>query len=1317
VSGCCGQSPVVISATQTPARVDVETVLLCDVLPDGTVAAQVLVEPIYDTSNGQRVATRTVDPVTGNAYTVQGTLQPCDGDDCASRTTPITSVGLCLADGTPIAVTVVRDCEGVATSEGWINLTTGAWTAGAVPAGTVACGDSRSIQVSGTFCDLDANGEVVGLVLVEYTYDDTGAISSVRLVDAVTGDTYTPTGTVTVCPAGVEQPEQDAVILCDVQPDGTATQFLRDYRRDEMGAIVAHRDYTLDGADYQPTGSVGLCPPPECETVAVQTLRLCDLNPDVQPDEDGRRCAVPFLRHLTYGCDGALLSSTDTEVDGTTPYTPVAVVDCGEGGVPAQVELVWPQTGIAEDPAGIPQQDFIYTITNPDTDAVAEVRLHASRVAGGNCGPYDPANPTFNNPTVYTLTLDAAAQEMHVFRLDLVDFDTFEGISQLSPPPSRVEGNVTWNGGSTVTANDNNVTAHLYWDNPPAQITYRYGNTGGGTACASVAFQGITLKPEGCCGCAPCNDCETLLLCDEGTAATITGSTASGSLPNGVDWTAQQPNTGQTMPPRLTNSDGTWWGIHSFPNTADAPTRWTFSRPSIVEFSVYLIGSTTNAPSNRAQLPTGLEVLNLPSGYAYDAATGVLTRTPSGTADPCSYVTDPQVEHLPRFRTRGKVTSITTQAGLGSRIAACGSFFTYLAGAISVVPGGQFLRQVCRDCDGRVTSVTDTELDGVTPYTPFGAVGQCTPTPPCDMTVMGECVYSLPDVPLGFDPTSTAFPDCWLATATSPRYTFGDRVTAWEATYQTSTGTISAFGFSSPDLGGEIDFTAFAPAIPTHPTQSPTNYVGTATINGVTVTLRALSGNGVARNADPKRLNVDQGDRYRIEFSRPVRLTLNTTGFGDPPTPHNERFCGVVTETVPWRAVKRADCEGNITVVDADTGAAIPATATLLCDDDCCQPVQVCVAATRTESLEFISNAANATDNSVDPTWKWSPALAGPWYDMYRTPPVGGWITQDGGTPAGTAHWVSAHPNGSPVQSSPPRAGEGPTIGVQTWYARASFNLPDSADPASIRIAATVLNADQNLVAWRLNAGAWQPVGADHTEPPTQFGPTAVPGVRPGTNEIFLEIQETVAGGGGAALMVHLIASYQLPDGQRSWTRMVCCDDTVYYLDEFGARHEELPEFWAVAPCGVGAAPIVLCDDAGSFLRHFSYEGGQVVTADTDLTGGAYTPVGTVRSCSSSTTGPADAPVSTGIRRVTGTAPQDVKAENPGLQSVSVTVLAGVLNVTMSTGAAQAVPAGMTLTWSVADTDDSSLAAASFTGASAATDYVLNWTAKGSAAG
>ncbi|WP_457455665.1 hypothetical protein [Streptomyces sp. TE5632] len=249
-----------------------ETVPLCDTAPDGTVTPFLRRYRFIDgTATYEDVA---LDGQT--AYIVTGTVGSCDSTSaCAEQTTPAATLGLCLADGTPIAVVVTRDCDGTITRDGWLDLTSGAWSAGAPPAGTIACGDSRSITVAGTFCDVDPDGDVLGLVLVEYSYAPDGSIASVRLVDAVTGDTYTPQGEVTTCPAGVEQPERDLVQLCDTATDGTVTVFLRDFARDENGAIAGHSDYTLDGAPYAPAGTVGVCPA-ESTCLNCTTHVLCD---------------------------------------------------------------------------------------------------------------------------------------------------------------------------------------------------------------------------------------------------------------------------------------------------------------------------------------------------------------------------------------------------------------------------------------------------------------------------------------------------------------------------------------------------------------------------------------------------------------------------------------------------------------------------------------------------------------------------------------------------------------------------------------------------------------------------------------------------------------------------------------------------------------------------------------------------------------------------------------------------------------------------------------------------------------------------------
>ncbi|RWZ77861.1 hypothetical protein EQK42_00595 [Streptomyces albidoflavus] len=425
---------------------------------------------------------------------------------CESPREPVATVGLCLADGSPIAVTVVRDCAGATTSEGWIDLTTGAWAAGAPPAGVIACGDSRSITTNGTFCDVLEDGAVAGLVLVEYQYAADGSIDSVRLVDAVTGDTYVPTGEVTTCPAGVEQPERDVLQLCDVAEDGTSTPFVRDYGRNEHGTITGHVDYALDGEPYTPTGTVSVCHPPVVEPCAstVTTLRLCDLDPNVEPDQDGKRCAVPFLRHLVHDCTGALVETRDTTPDGVTPYTVTEAVDCGGGGgVPAMVEVPWEVVGIEPDPESAEGRGLVFTLSPiDDPDTVGTVKVLTSSGYNPSSCPGTPPAYNYRNPTTYTFTPDQALRDAATYvRCDLLDFDRFEPVTGLSPRPDRLGGTAYWDG-TTVRPTENDRVGEMYYDGPPETWSYRVGNTGGGNSCSSLSFAAVSLRAEGCCaGC------------------------------------------------------------------------------------------------------------------------------------------------------------------------------------------------------------------------------------------------------------------------------------------------------------------------------------------------------------------------------------------------------------------------------------------------------------------------------------------------------------------------------------------------------------------------------------------------------------------------------------------------------------------------------------------------------------------------------------------------------------------------------------------------------------------------------------------------
>ncbi|TFV33226.1 hypothetical protein E4K10_30705 [Streptomyces sp. T1317-0309] len=385
-------------------------------------------------------------------------------------------------------------------------------------------------------------------------------------------------------------------------------QFLRTVCWDCDGTVSTVTDTALDGVTpYTPVGEVGVCEPPTpavpevpCPST-VQVLRLCDLNPDVDPDADGNRCATPFLRHLVYDCTGTVTSTLDTAMDGVTAYTPVQAVDCGTGGVPALTEVVWPQTGIVEDPALPGGQDFIYTVTNPDTGDAATVHLHASSAAGGACGAYDPTHPVFNNPTSYTLALSPEAQAMTRFRLDFLDLDNFEGVNALTPRPDNVASRTA----PAPTTRPPGTSAPMSPPTPDLRCTptgtrLRPPSRGGTrttaavTACAFVAFLGTTLKAGGCCsGCGStsdedspgepgqaCGPVQTFALCDtapDGTVVTFLRHLAYDC--DGLVSTVTDTAVDGTTPYTPTGTVGLCSGTGSSPGT---PETCTYTVPDTV---------------------------------------------------------------------------------------------------------------------------------------------------------------------------------------------------------------------------------------------------------------------------------------------------------------------------------------------------------------------------------------------------------------------------------------------------------------------------------------------------------------------------------------------------------------------------------------------------------------------------------------------------------------------------------------------------------------------------------------------------------------
>lgn len=117
---------------------------------------------------------------------------------------------------------------------------------------------------------------------------------------------YTPVGTITSCASGgtVSGSDVEQRLFCDDNA-GVITPYLVVYEYDETGAIVGTTTVELDGVTpYVPTGITRIC---AGEDGDVEIVQLCD-------------DTTPFLRHIVYDNTGAVLGSSDTELDGSTPY-------------------------------------------------------------------------------------------------------------------------------------------------------------------------------------------------------------------------------------------------------------------------------------------------------------------------------------------------------------------------------------------------------------------------------------------------------------------------------------------------------------------------------------------------------------------------------------------------------------------------------------------------------------------------------------------------------------------------------------------------------------------------------------------------------------------------------------------------------------------------------------------------------------------------------------------------------------------------------------------------------------------------------------
>ncbi|MDX3237219.1 hypothetical protein PV392_16375 [Streptomyces sp. ME03-5709C] len=1170
----------------------------------------------------------------------------------------IASAALCRPDGSTVLLVVRSGCVecGEAAPDpvvvGWLDASTGAFTAGPAPADVGACDAGCVDTVCRQLCDdTDGDGQA------DATYSELWCIradGSAEVVLTYQDDPSTPYTPVAPVDCTYGCPETETLQLCD-----EAGPFLRRYTW--LQGIATFEDFALDGqTPHVVTGDVRSCAqtePCEAQTTPAATLGLCLA--------DGTPIAVVVTRD----CSGT------TTQDGWINLT----------------------TGT-------------YTAAPPPAGTMACGNPRSISTAGTFCD-VDPGTGAVLGLVLIEYTYGADGEVAAVRLVDATTGQTYVPQGEVTTCPAGVAQPERDLVQLCDTATDGTVTEFVR--------DFARDESGAITGHTDYLLDGAPYTPAGSvgrCAAEQCRDCETVVLCDTvaGAPATIAGTDASGTLPNGVTYAVTAPNP---FAPGRQSDGAAWWSTALFPNPVVPLTRWTFNQPVNVDFSVAMVFSpaTTLPTENTVQVPLGAVPLSLPDGYTYNQTTGILSADDTLTG--CTLNTPTRAASA-RFRVTG-VSTFTLQY-LGSRTLSteCRRFGTWEFGALDVSLGGEFLRTMCRDCTGAVTATTDTLLDGTTPYTPVGLVGVCQPetegTEPCrDSSSTLLCDTAAQEAVTVFDPANRPGADDWeIVSYTGYPAGYGPEA-AIPYPVPHPPGNPAYMGVRSDlNVGPGVSW----PGYDTAPVRWVMRKTFTAPEDGIAVvSSTGFRGDGGARvrvngidagmygqwnqpattgtaqipvTAGPNVVEIEVRDgagpswitgRLDVVMTRTVQFmrrtvvdcetgetvsVVDTTLDGEPyevtgevgqcepvaeccEQPPPESRVDVETMLLCVRDTANGDILGQVIaervyddqsgelteqrLTDLDGAAyTLPAGAELAkCPSPDRITRQVCVV--ESGMSEFLTNPANATSGQ-DTVWQWAPNLTGLWHPMYRVAPNPVWTATD--TAPNQAHWVSPHSN----RTVCPTAGETSPPVPGTWYTRASWNLPADVDPESIRIAATVLNADNKVVQWRLNDGAWQPVGGGALgNPAWTFPPTAVPGGRAGQNEVVVQLLETQPGvtcpsANEAGMILHVIATYDYEP--RVWTQVIEPGGQVYYLDENGDRQDAIPDGQRLVPCGGGegaaccpwqdAEVVQLCDVAADgtstpFLRHLHYvEGAEEPTVkDTALDGVTpYAPTGTVGLCS-----------------------------------------------------------------------------------------------------
>lgn len=646
--------------------------------------------------------------VSGTVGVCGGTADP--GTECASPTTPAATLGLCLADGTPIAVLITRDCDGTTTQDGWLNLTTGAYSTGAPPAGAQACGDSRAFELAGLVCDVDpGTGDVLGLVLVEYEYNPDGSLASVRLVDPATGTTYTLQGELTMCPGGTASvADQDLTVLCDTLADGTVVEFVRDYRREPAsGQISGHTDYGLDGAPYTTAGTVGVCSATSsCDHC--QTQILCDT-----PGDTGTASVPGNTANGPGDVAGTLSNGVGYAITGTTRFNGQQWWGIGAAGTGPQV-WTFSQPVTATWAVRIILQNQCVVL--PEGSELVELSAThtwdpATRTLCTTIGS-DQSTSTFRQSTPVTSLSFAMSGQGNTPTRQV-------GLMAVTPVPVTFQRTTCRDCTGQVTI----VTDSLLDGTTPYTVT--------GTVGQCTAAGGDDQEP--------CRNSSTLLVCDLPTdgdpAPTVTDTPGAPYYPYTTGVTTAGAQTlwdggTLTLPDAAGPQPGTGGTVRTAAAVIQAPRPVCDAGTARVTVQIDV---TQLGPDNGCRNSGFLGLYNGPGEAGRVALALAPLDTPAGWSGTLTAEADVPADDL----AAGNIVVLVAFDAYDDSGATCPpprrtawqlSAFTATTAYDQTGCDTQFLRTVTVDCEtGAVTAVTDTTLDGQ-PYTLTGEPGQCTPT-------------------------------------------------------------------------------------------------------------------------------------------------------------------------------------------------------------------------------------------------------------------------------------------------------------------------------------------------------------------------------------------------------------------------------------------------------------------------------------------------------------------------------------------------------------------------------------------------------------